>query len=303
MLGKDRNGRADVARVAAVALLLMIAAVGMRARAGLSAKPPGWAAASSRAFDATAGLMVALAATACLVLVVFVFRGGRRKRPEDEWAKEPPPRSRAARAVALLFALAVVSPPIVLLVTHPDARRNAERPRPVPPVGGTPRSATHPPAHTVTAHTSVLPGISVGMAAAAAAVMLALALRANRRRRGELPLERPNHAPSAAPLRAALAEAAGALRDPADPRHAIIASYAAMEARLADAGAAAAAADTPAEVLARAAAAGLVLSPAAGTLTRLFRRARYSRHRIPESDREAAAAALARLRADLEQAP
>lgn len=76
MRGKDRNGRADVACVAAVALLLVIAAVGVRARAGLPETPPGWAAASLRAFNAAAGLIVALAATACLVLLVFVFRGG-----------------------------------------------------------------------------------------------------------------------------------------------------------------------------------------------------------------------------------
>ncbi len=63
---------------------------------------------------------------------------------------------------------------------------------------------------------------------------------------------------------------------------AIIACYAAMERSLAGAGSPPAAADTPAEVLGRASAAGLVRSAAAEVLTGLFRRARYSQHALAE---------------------
>jgi len=59
------------------------------------------------------------------------------------------------------------------------------------------------------------------------------------------------------------------------------------------------AADTPAEVLARAASRGLVRSAAAGTLTSLFREARYSDHPLREADRASAAEALTRLRDDV----
>jgi len=52
-------------------------------------------------------------------------------------------------------------------------------------------------------------------------------------------------------------------------------------------------------VLARATAGGLVKSRWAGTLTGLFRKARYSPHLMTEADREAALAALAQVRADL----
>jgi hypothetical protein len=60
---------------------------------------------------------------------------------------------------------------------------------------------------------------------------------------------------------------------------------------------------TPADVLDRAAAAGLIRSAAAGTLTRLFHEARYSTHPIGEQQRCSAASALAELRRDLEAAP
>ncbi len=91
--------------------------------------------------------------------------------------------------------------------------------------------------------------------------MLVFGPRHDRTGRTEQARAEPSRTASAASLRAALADAADAVSDPGDPRRAIIASYAAMEARLTKAGAAPAAADTPAEVLARAADADLVQSP------------------------------------------
>jgi hypothetical protein len=105
--------------------------------------------------------------------------------------------------------------------------------------------------------------------------------------------------PAPEPLAEALAAGAQALREDPDPRTAIIACYAAMERSLAEAGTPANAADTPAEVLARATASGLVRSSCASTLTELFRRARYSSHPMTEDDRAAAMEALAEVRADL----
>jgi uncharacterized protein DUF4129 len=73
-----------------------------------------------------------------------------------------------------------------------------------------------------------------------------------------------------------------------------------MERSLADAGSPPRMADTPAEVLGRATASGLLRSAPATTLTSLFRRARYSSHPMTEADRAAAIDALAQVRADLE---
>ena len=72
-----------------------------------------------------------------------------------------------------------------------------------------------------------------------------------------------------------------------------------MERGFAAAGSAPAAADTPAEVLSRAAGAGLIRSGSAATLTSLFRRARYSTEPMTSADSEEAAGALAHMQADL----
>jgi hypothetical protein len=76
-----------------------------------------------------------------------------------------------------------------------------------------------------------------------------------------------------------------------------------MERSLAAAGADRAAADTPDEFLARAAAAGLVRGAAAGELTRLFYEARFSAHELTAAQRAAAREALEQLAADLRGSP
>ncbi len=90
-----------------------------------------------------------------------------------------------------------------------------------------------------------------------------------------------------------------ALRTVDDARAAIIACYRAMEESLAGAGAARAAAETPDELLARAAAAGLVHGAAASRLTALFYEARYSTHALPRGARDSAMRALDEISADL----
>jgi hypothetical protein len=72
-----------------------------------------------------------------------------------------------------------------------------------------------------------------------------------------------------------------------------------MARGFAAAGAAPAAADTPAEVLARAAGAGLVRSGSAARMAGLFRRARYSSEPMTSADSAAAASALDQMQADL----
>jgi hypothetical protein len=96
-----------------------------------------------------------------------------------------------------------------------------------------------------------------------------------------------------------LAAGRAALAGPRDPRAAIIACYAAMERGFAAAGSAPAAADTPAEVLARATGAGLVRSGSAARMAGLFRRARYSSEPMTSADSAAAASALDQMQADL----
>jgi hypothetical protein len=130
----------------------------------------------------------------------------------------------------------------------------------------------------------------------AIAVVLTLTWLTRRRR---LPGRPQNRVDRAVGLAEGLAAGSAALQANHEPRAAIIACYAAMEQGFAAAGSAPAAADTPAEVLARATAAGIVRSGSAEVLTGLFRRARYSDEPMTSADSAAAATALVQMRADL----
>lgn len=107
-------------------------------------------------------------------------------------------------------------------------------------------------------------------------------------------------------LREAVESGRQALRTVDDARAAIIACYVAMEASLAERGAARAVADTPDELLARATTSGLVRGTAAARLTALFYEARFSSHPLGRGQRDAAEQALDELAAALaapEEAP
>ena len=133
-----------------------------------------------------------------------------------------------------------------------------------------------------------------GMVIAIAVVVTVTVL--SRRRR---PAGPPNQDRHLAALSQSLAAGRAALNQGGDPRAAIIACYAAMERGFAAAGSGPAAADTPAEVLARATQGGLVRSGSAAALTGLFRRARYSTEPMTGADAAHAASAMDRLQADL----
>jgi MYXO-CTERM domain-containing protein len=95
-------------------------------------------------------------------------------------------------------------------------------------------------------------------------------------------------------------DAAVAAAIPADPRAAVLAAYARMEAAFASVGLARRPSDAPREYLARLEAGlGGGRAPAA-RLTELFERARFSPHPVGEATRSEAIGALETLRAELE---
>jgi hypothetical protein len=96
-------------------------------------------------------------------------------------------------------------------------------------------------------------------------------------------------------LREAVESGQSALRRFDDAKAAIIACYMAMEQSLGRAGTVRAVADTPDELLARAAGLGLVRTGAAARLTALFYEARFSSHPMPLAQRDEAQQALAEL--------
>jgi hypothetical protein len=135
--------------------------------------------------------------------------------------------------------------------------------------------------------------LCAGIAAGVLGLARVALVRARRRRRE----------PEAGP-RATVAEgardAAAAAAIPADPRAAVLAAYARMEAALATIGLARRPSDAPREYLARLEAGlGGGRAPAA-RLTELFERARFSPHPVGEDLRHEAIGALESLRTELE---
>lgn len=283
MPGKGARGGADMRRAAAALLLVAVAAVGLRAGGvfsaagsqeilGLSEQAVYW-------IIATAEVILALAGIALLIArMIWARKSGK-----------PPQRRRRSLWWVLLLPLIVFGLARILqrLRQHAPAVANAA-------------------GHAASANAGATGHLRLGnpwplLVLFAVVAIAAAALSAYRRRRTVplLPEPEPDPEPDAEPLAAALAAGARVLHEDPDPRTAIIGCYAAMERSLADAGSPPLMADTPAEVLSRATASGLVRSASATTLTGLFRRARYSSHPMTEADRAAAIEALAQVQADL----
>jgi multisubunit Na+/H+ antiporter MnhB subunit len=273
--------------VAAVAVLLAVAATGLRVRGTFS-----------HGSDRTAGgfsgsvLAIALSAAEGLAIIAFVIvlasaRPQRQpKRDEDDEEPWRPNIPWWAKAVGVLLAVAALVTPFAVLFTR--------KPRPLVtrPLVGTARPVLGRPA--VAPSAAIWPLIT-GMAVAIAVVVVLTLVFRPRRATRTVP-ERRNRL---ARLAGSLAAGSDALTAGGEPRAAIIACYAAMERGFAAAGSAPAAADTPAEVLIRATRAGLVRAAPAEALTGLFRRARYSTYPMTSADSRLAAAALIEMRADL----
>jgi len=273
--------------VAAVAILLAVAAAGLQAHGTFSHR-------SNSAAEGATGAVLAIALSAAegvaLIAFILVLASVRPRRPRKDDEEEPRrlPLPWWAKALGVLLALAALAAPFAVLVSRKPRTLPT---RPVvtnPVVGGTGRLT--PP------HPGPPWPLVAGMALAIA-VVLAVTLLSRRRRPAGTPR---NQARRLAGLLEALTAGRDALISAGEPREAIIACYAAMERGFAAAGSAPDPADTPAEVLARAAGAGIVRSGSPETLTGLFRRARYSAEPMTSADSGVAATALAQMRADLE---
>jgi hypothetical protein len=280
-------------RVAAVAVLLALTAVGLRSRGTFSHAPDRALAGASGAVLATALAATEGVALVAFVLVLVMARPRRKPKPDGD---EPPrpPFPWWAKTLAVLASVAVLSTPLAVLLTR------GTRPRTGPPParpGALASGAAGPSRLPAPAHGSPWPLISGMLVALVLLVALTVWSGRTRRRRARPPGDRGQDSRLA--LGDSLGAGLAALAGPNDPRAAIIACYAAMERGFAAAGSAPVAADTPAEVLARAAGAGLVRPRPADQMAGLFRRARYSSEPVTGADSAAAAAALDQMQADL----
>jgi hypothetical protein len=280
MPGKGDRGGADMRRAAAVLLFVAVAAIGLRAGGTFSA-------AGHPQILGLNGDDVYWAIT--WAEVVLVVAGVALLIAQLIWARKsgvPLRRQRGSLWSLLLLPLIAWGLAKILRMRQRPAPHHAQQ--------------SHTPSPLVAAghHPQGNPWPLLVLFAALA--ITAVALTSYRRRRSG-PRPAPDEAAEATmtPLVAALAAGERALHQDSDPRTAIIGCYAAMERSLADAGSPPRLADTPAEVLGRATASGLIRSTWAGTLTSLFRQARYSSHPMTEADRAAAIGALAQVQADL----
>jgi hypothetical protein len=227
----------------------------------------------------TVAIVLGVAAAVTLVVALAVALAMRRR--DRPWSRQ------ILAAVAILGVLALFawwfSPQ---LANAP--RRGQSGAAGTPP---TPSPDSSPPMHINVSSLPIVP-IAIGCLAAA---MVVAAIVVGVRQRLFRAMSPDDESAADAAVFAVIDAGDDAMRDIADPRQAIIACYAAMERALADVGVRRLAAETPTDLLARAAQFHDA-HPAARRLTQLFLEARFSTHPMSTVDRDAARAALARLR-------
>ncbi len=283
----DESGR-RLARMTLAALLVVAVVAGLRGEIPpLSFRGP--------LRDHAVAVGVALEAVLAVLLVAVGVR--RRRAPQDAVLVM---RLRGLLTAALAIGLAGIPVAVALAnLPKPRARRRPSGQFQSPP-GTRPRAPLTRPLAGHQSHLPVGPFLTallvVALAGAVIACVIMLRRQAGQQARAVLPAEDDDDEEN---LREAVESGRAALRELDDARAAIIACYLAMERSLAGAGAARAAAETPDELLARAASAGLVRGAAAGRLTALFYEARFSSHPLPAASRTAAQRALSDLAASL----
>jgi hypothetical protein len=283
---RDRLSRsARYARPVLAGLLLLVALAGVRAVAPAVAGTGPWQ-------------KDALALAGALELVLAVLLGAlwltARRRPRPGYPAAVL-RAGLLRAMGLGMAGVAVLAGISLLHLRPGHRARPGLPGKAQSRG--PRVIKGAAAHDAANLTYIFYGLlALLLLAAIVACVLVILRRGPAGSAGGL-LVLPDD--DDASMRDAIESGRRALRSFDDAQAAIIACYVAMEASLASAGTTRDAAETPDELLARAAGSGLLRGTAAGRLTALFYEARYSSHALPVTARDEAVRALDDISAEL----
>jgi Domain of unknown function (DUF4129) len=275
-------------RLALLVLLTLLAAVGLHA--GISR--PAWGS-HTKVHDVR--VAIALEAIAVALFVVLVVRNRR-----GQFGPLVATRLRTALLYLLgagILALAITLIDLLVNIHVPSSTGHIGRSAgiPAPPPLRLPRSS--PSGSSNFPFNQVLFGL---IAALLLAAIVAVAVRAFRQRRVQtLPEYEPPAEDYGDTLQDAILGGQRALLELDDARTAIIACYVAMEESLARAGTARSVAETPDELLAKAAGQLLISATAATRLTSLFYEARFSTHPLDNSQKEAAERALSELAAEL----
>ena len=245
------------------------------------------------------GLLLAAAAETVLACLLIALLIRRSRAPDDAVIA-----AQLRRLLTYIVVTALIAVPVAYVLAtaeHLQLAKQPPRPRHGTQRQGLPRA--RPSGHLVSEPIVI---ILLALAAAVVIYVLARFIMAYRgtwtgwrRRAGIVAIDASPHDTDEAGLREAVESGRSALGQYDDAQAAIIACYVAMEQALARAGTARAAADTPDELLARAAGHGLIRTDAAARLTALFYEARFSSHPVPPARRDDAQRALNELAASL----
>jgi hypothetical protein len=286
------HGAGQRARLAMTALLVVLVAVGLRG----TLPSLGFDGPYSRdRLPVDAGLEAVILA----LLLVAVLRHVRAPRDHSVAA-------RLGEVLRGILGTAALALPVVYLATR-NVHVGFRPPRPTPSPSGRSEPVRPYQLPKVSPHAAgSLAGTIVDavLAAVLLAAIVACVLLLTRGRRPRAPGWPAGPAQftddaGGAKLREAVEYGWLALRELDDARGAIIACYLAMERSLARAGAARGIAETPDELLARAAGAGIVRGSAAARLTAVFYEARFSTRELTAAHRDIAEQALTELAASL----
>jgi hypothetical protein len=285
------SGARTAFAVAAAGAAFLLVSAATRAGSGAPSRPPGWGAFSRTVAHIANGTVLALAPLFMLAGVAAILVGqvlSRRRRAEQERLNPLAKWKRLLRWGILLASLVAFRFMVQYGVVHLPAVH-------LPKFGG----GSHPPA-AATGHSSngqasstdwtIAIVLWIGLAAA-----LVVAMRAHLRRR---PLQK---AAAMAGVDADQGIDYARLRDIADPREAVIATYAEMERTLAGRSLARDPAEAPREYLARIVHGLRRSRKAAGRLTGLYERARFSPHPVDSDMRGQAIDSLVSVDADVEK--
>jgi hypothetical protein len=272
-----RWDRAAAAVAVVLGLLLVVGASARRPLNGGAAAPslPTW----PLLFVVGVGLVVSAALGIAVLGPIMRVRAGQSGRS-------------ALRAGPLTLSLSLLVPAAIIAL-YTTQGTNGERKAVGPPQAPASHNklAGKPGEHGAD-HTTGVAALTAGIGAGVVGFAGLALVRARRRREAD--------AEPRATVAAGARDAAAAAAIPADPRAAVLAAYARMEAALASVGLARRPSDAPREYLARLEAGlGGGRAPAA-RLTELFERARFSPHPVGEDLREEAIGALETLRRELE---
>jgi hypothetical protein len=273
-----RWNRAGAAVAVVLGLLLVVGASARRPLDGGAAAPalPAW----PLLFVVGAGLVLSAALGFSILAPMAQVRPGRSGRA-------------ALRAGPLTLAASILIPAAIIALYTTPGTHGVRRVVPALPASPSHNKLAGKPGERGADHATGVAALAAGIAAGVVGLTGVALVRARRRRR------EPEAQPRAT-VAAGARDAAAAAAIPADPRAAVLAAYARMEAALATVGLARHPSDAPREYLARLEAGlGGGRAPAA-RLTELFERARFSPHPLGEDVRHEAIGALEALRAELE---